>query len=59
MSHTDVRFDDFRFASHLKFRKSIIYTSAALIMFLMSVLACVLPAIRAASADPIEALRAM
>jgi putative ABC transport system permease protein len=36
-----------------------IYASAALIMFLMAILACVLPATRAASADPIEALRAM
>jgi putative ABC transport system permease protein len=33
-------------------------TSAALIMLLMSLLACVLPATRAASVDPIEALRA-
>ena len=36
-----------------------IYTSAALIMFLFSLAACVLPATRAASADPIEALRAI
>jgi len=34
-----------------------IYTSAALIMLLMSLLAGVLPASRAASADPIEGLR--
>ena len=36
-----------------------IYTSAALIMLLMSLLAGVLPAARAASADPIDALRAI
>lgn len=36
-----------------------IYTSAVLIMFLMSLLACVLPATHAASVDPIEALRAI
>ena len=36
-----------------------IYTSAALIMFLFSLVACVLPATRAASADPVEALRAI
>lgn len=36
-----------------------IYTAAALIMFLLSLVACVLPATRAASADPTEALRAI
>jgi putative ABC transport system permease protein len=35
----------------------LIYTSAALIMFLLSLVACMLPATRAASADPIEGLR--
>jgi putative ABC transport system permease protein len=36
-----------------------IYTSAALIIFRMSLLACLLPATRGASADPIEGLRAI